>query len=57
MTSSEYRGLFLPERTRLTPQRRALLDLIAERAGSFTAADLFEEARRRRPELGLATVR
>jgi Fe2+ or Zn2+ uptake regulation protein len=56
MTASDYRGLLLPERTRLTPQRRALLDLIAERAGSFTAVDLFEEARRRRPELGLATV-
>jgi Fur family transcriptional regulator, ferric uptake regulator len=53
---SEYRGLALPARARLTPQRRALLDLIADREGSFTAVDLFHEARRRRPELGLATV-
>jgi Fur family transcriptional regulator, ferric uptake regulator len=55
-TVPEYRGLLLPNSTRLTPQRRALLDLIADRDGSFTAADLFQEARRRNPELGLATV-
>jgi Fur family ferric uptake transcriptional regulator len=53
---AEYRGLALPARTRLTPQRRALLDLIAERDGSFTAADLFQAARRRNPDLGFATV-
>jgi Fur family ferric uptake transcriptional regulator len=53
---TEYRGLALPSRTRLTPQRRALLDLIAERDGSFTAADLFQAARRRNPRLGFATV-
>jgi Fe2+ or Zn2+ uptake regulation protein len=53
---AEYRGLALPSRARLTPQREALLDLIAERDGSFTAVDLFQEARRRRPKLGLATV-
>src|SRR5919112_3803443 len=53
---AEYRGLALPSRARLTPQRAALLDLIAERPGSFTAVELFEEARRRRPRLGLATV-
>jgi Fe2+ or Zn2+ uptake regulation protein len=53
---AEYRGLALPRRARLTPQREALLDLIAERPGSFTAVELFEEARRRRPRLGLATV-
>jgi Fur family ferric uptake transcriptional regulator len=52
MEGTDYRGLALPERTRLTPQRRALLDLIAEREGSFTAVDLFEEARRRQPALG-----
>jgi Fur family ferric uptake transcriptional regulator len=40
----------------LTPQRRSLLDLIADRDGSFTAVDLFQEARRRAPDLGLATV-
>ncbi|MFL5930098.1 MAG: Fur family transcriptional regulator [Gaiellaceae bacterium] len=51
-----YRRLRLPDRARLTRQRRALLDLIADRDGSFTAADLFQDARRRQPELGLATV-
>lgn len=55
-TRPEYRGLALPSHTRLTPQRRALLDLIAERDGSFTAVGLLQEARRRNPELGLATV-
>jgi Fur family transcriptional regulator, ferric uptake regulator len=55
-TLREYRGLALPSLTRLTPQRRALLDLIAEHEGSFTAIELFQEARRRRPKLGLATV-
>jgi Fe2+ or Zn2+ uptake regulation protein len=52
----EYRGLSLPARFRLTPQRRAVLDLIAGREGSFTAVELFQEARRRKPRLGLATV-
>ncbi|HKF14025.1 MAG TPA: Fur family transcriptional regulator [Gaiellaceae bacterium] len=56
MDLTDYRGLVLPEHTRLTPQRLALLDLIVEREGSFTAVELFQEARRRRPELGLATV-
>ena len=51
-----HRGLTLPGRTRLTPQRRALLDLIADQEGSFTAVELFQEARRREPKLGLATV-
>jgi Fur family transcriptional regulator, ferric uptake regulator len=51
-----YRGLRLPEQARLTPQRRAVLDLIAGRDGSFTAVDLLQEARRRNPTLGLATV-
>jgi Fur family ferric uptake transcriptional regulator len=53
---TEYRGLSLPGSTRLTPQRRAVLDLIADRKGSFTAVDLFEAARRGSPQLGLATV-
>jgi len=56
MDQTGYRGLALPERTRLTPQRRALLDLIVERKGSFTVADLFGDARRRHSEVGLATV-
>jgi Fur family ferric uptake transcriptional regulator len=55
-TDIDYRGLTLPGQTRLTPQRRAVLDLIAERKGSFTAVDLFEGARRGSPQLGLATV-
>jgi Fur family transcriptional regulator, ferric uptake regulator len=53
---TDYRGLALPNRTRLTEQRRAVLDLIADRQGSFTAIDLFEDARRGAPRLGLATV-
>ena len=52
----EHRGLSLPDPARLTPQRQAVLDVIAERDGSFTAVDLFETARRRNPKLGLATV-
>jgi Fe2+ or Zn2+ uptake regulation protein len=54
--AAEYRGLRLPNRFRLTPQRRALLDLIADRDSAFTALELFEQARRRRAKLGLATV-
>ena len=53
---TEYRGLSLPARARLTPQRRTVLDQIVDREGSFTAVDLFEAARRGSPQLGLATV-
>lgn len=53
---SEYRGLSLPARTRLTPQRRAVLDLIADREGSFTAVEIFQAGRRKKSRLGLATV-
>ena len=52
----EHRGLTLPEQSRLTPQRRAVLELIADREGSFTPLELFQEARRRQPKLGIATV-
>jgi Fur family ferric uptake transcriptional regulator len=52
----EYKGLRVPERTRLTPQRRALLDTIADWGGSFTVLDVFERARRHSPRLGLATT-
>lgn len=52
----EHRGLSLPARTRLTPQREAVLDLIADREGSFTAIEIFQAARRRKSGLGLATV-
>ena len=54
--STDYRGLQLPAPARLTPQRKVVLDVIAERNGSFTAIDVFEAARRRKPRLGLATV-
>jgi Fur family transcriptional regulator, ferric uptake regulator len=52
----DYRGLSLPERTRLTPQRRAVLDLIADREGSFTAVEIFQAGRGKKSRLGLATV-
>jgi Fur family transcriptional regulator, ferric uptake regulator len=51
-----YKGLRLPERIRLTPQRRVLLDAIAGWRGSFTVVELFERARRDSPGLGLATT-
>ena len=41
---------------RLTEPRRAVASLIAERDGTFTAADLVGDARRRRLGLGRATV-
>jgi Fur family transcriptional regulator, ferric uptake regulator len=53
---SDYRGFRLPERVRLTSQRRALLDTIADWNGSFTVVDVFERARKRSPRLGLATT-
>lgn len=52
----EYKGLRVPERIRLTPQRRVLLDTISGWRGSFTVVDVFERARRRSPGLGLATT-
>jgi len=48
--------LALPPGTRLTPQRRAVLDAIDASRGPFTAAALFERARRSQPRLGLATT-
>lgn len=54
--ATDYRGLRLPARARLTPQRLAVLDLIADHEGSFTAVEVFQTARRRKPRLGLATV-
>jgi Fe2+ or Zn2+ uptake regulation protein len=41
---------------RLTEPRRAVAEMIAEREGHFTAADLVDEARRRHPGLGRATI-
>jgi Fur family ferric uptake transcriptional regulator len=53
---AEYKGLRLPERIRLTRQRRVLLDTIAGWRGSFTVVDIFQRARRNSPGLGLATT-
>lgn len=41
---------------RLTEPRRAVADLIAQRVGHFTAADLIDEARDRRMGIGRATI-
>lgn len=41
---------------RLTEPRRAVADLIAEREGHFTAAELVADARRRRLPIGRATI-
>jgi Fe2+ or Zn2+ uptake regulation protein len=41
---------------RLTEPRRAVAEMVAERDGHFTAADLIDEARGRHPGLGRATV-
>ena len=49
-------GLVLPAAARLTPQRRAVLDAIAEHPGSFSVVDVYDRARRMEPRLGLATV-
>lgn len=49
-------SLSLPPRTRLTPQRRVLLETVAAWRGSFTVIELYDRARAREPRLGLATV-
>jgi Fur family transcriptional regulator, ferric uptake regulator len=41
---------------RLTEPRRAVAGLVEEREGHFTAADLVDDARRRYPGIGRATV-
>jgi Fur family ferric uptake transcriptional regulator len=41
---------------RRTGARRAIADLIAARSGPFSAADLAEDARRRRLRIGRATI-
>lgn len=48
--------LSLPRGVRLTSQRRVLLRLVGEWAGSFTVAELHDRARRVEPGLGLATT-
>jgi Fur family transcriptional regulator, ferric uptake regulator len=54
--SGTYKGLELPDRVRLTSQRKVVLDAVADWKGSFTVADLYERARKRSPQLGLATT-
>jgi Fur family ferric uptake transcriptional regulator len=54
--SGTYKGLELPDRVRLTSQRKVVLDAVAGWNGSFTVADLYERARKRSPQLGLATT-
>ena len=46
----------LPQRARLTPQRKAVLVAIGEMNGAFTAAEIHERARTEHPRLGLATT-
>jgi Fur family transcriptional regulator, ferric uptake regulator len=46
----------LPPRARMTPQRQAVLDAVAEIGGRFTLVELYDRARRAEPALGLATV-
>lgn len=41
---------------RVTRPRRAVAELVADRDGHFTAADIVVDARRRRPGIGRATV-
>ena len=41
---------------RLTDPRRAVAEMIAERDGHFTAADLVDEARTHHPGMGRATI-
>ncbi|HEY3207057.1 MAG TPA: transcriptional repressor [Gaiellaceae bacterium] len=48
--------LSLPDRVRLTPQRRALLETVARWRGAFTALELHDRARRAEPRPGLATT-
>ena len=50
------RVLTLPSTARVTPQRRAVVDAVASRDGSFTAIEIFDAARRSEPGLGLATI-
>jgi Fe2+ or Zn2+ uptake regulation protein len=48
--------LALPERVRVTPQRRTVLDAIDRLAAAFTPLELYDAARSLDPQLGLATV-
>jgi len=46
----------LPDGTRLTPQRRTLLELVSGWDGAFTVPELYDRARAADPRIGLATV-
>ena len=42
---------------KLTPQRRAILDIIIEKEGQhLTAEEIYDEVKKRCPDIGLATV-
>ncbi|HSP73625.1 MAG TPA: transcriptional repressor [Gaiellaceae bacterium] len=46
----------LPAGARSTPQRTAVLDAVAGLDGPFTLVELYDRAREKEPQLGLATV-
>ena len=48
--------LQLPAGTRVTRQRRAVLDAVAAAPGAFTLVEIYDRARSIEPGLGLATV-
>jgi Fur family transcriptional regulator, ferric uptake regulator len=54
--ASRKHELSLPPGTRVTPQRRAVLEAIAGTDGGFTLVELYDRARAAEPRLGLATV-
>ena len=56
MAQRRHHGLTLPPRARLTPQRRALVDVIARWQGAFTVMEIYDRARKLEPKLGLATA-
>lgn len=49
-------ALELPPRTRLTPQRQAVLDAVAGLEGQFTVVEVYDLARAAEPNVSLATV-
>ena len=52
----KHHDLALPPNTRVTPQRRVVLDAIASLRDGFTLVELYDRARETEPTLGLATV-
>lgn len=51
-----HHALTLPPTTRVTPQRRAVLEAIDSLRDGFTLVELYDRARQTEPALGLATV-